>query len=144
MDSSDPEELRRLQKDDKKPPEVVPSKGVFTLKPGGPRRKARLVACGNYAQKEETESVYASGADAITLRFALKHGAETGWTAIIRDIKVAFLNAPLNIEADDAPVVVLKPPRIFIKLGLLKEGEYFLAKKAVYGLRGLFRELRRV
>ena len=142
----DEEELRRMQKDTKKPPEVVPSKGVFTLKPGGPRRKARLVACGNYAQKEESESLYASGADALTLRFALKYGAEREWTSIILDIKVAFLNAPLNIEADDAPVVVLKPPRIFIKLGLLKEGEYFLAEKAVYGLRrsprcwGLFRD----
>ena len=64
----DDEELRRLQQDEKKPPEIAPSKGVFTLKPGGPRRKARLVACGNFAQQEETESIYASGADAVTLR----------------------------------------------------------------------------
>ena len=117
--------------------EVVPSKGVATLKPG-PRRKFRMVACGNFIEKNEGENLQALGADAVTVRFLLKRAAEDQWEIHILDIRVAFLNAPLELEEEDPDkktVVALKPPHILVKLGFARPEEMYLAQKAVYGLR---------
>ena len=113
--------------------EIVPSKMVLTLKPG-PRRRARMVGCGNLCQKQEGQDLYAGGADTVAVRYVLKRGAEEGWTGCVIDIKAAFLNAPLQAEDGDK-VVVLKPPHLLVKLGYVKSDEYFLVEKAMYGLR---------
>ena len=58
--------------------EVLPAKGVFTVKPGKPfRRKVRVVSCGNFAKSVAEDVLYASGAAAETLRTLLvqKRGA---------------------------------------------------------------------
>ena len=111
-------------------------KAVLTKKPG-PRRRFRMVASGNYIEKDAKEELYASGADALTVRFALKKAAELGWKGLILDIKVAFLHAPLkdDKDSDDDSAVVLKPPSLLVKLGYAKPGEHYQAVKAVYGLR---------
>ena len=46
--------------------EYLPSKVVFTLKPspGGGKRKARWVVCGNFEEKRENEETYSGEADA--------------------------------------------------------------------------------
>ena len=71
--------------------EVVPSKVVITLKPG-PRRKIRLVACGNFVdrtcEEEKDRCLYASGADAVCIRYVLKRAAEEDWKASVMDIRV--------------------------------------------------------
>ena len=120
--------------------EVLPSKVVITLKPG-PRRKIRLVACGNFVDPTTTDQkdqcLYASGADAVCLRYVLKRSAEESWRASVLDIRTAFLNAPLDIEAEgqEPTMVVLKPPSLLLKTGHVGPKEYYLAQKAMYGLR---------
>ena len=115
---------------------VVPSKLVITRKAGG-RRKVRIVACGNYIEKGDSEDLYAGGSDSISMRLSLKKAMIEGWTGASMDIKTAFLNAPLSTEEDGAegPVVILKPPNILVKLGYVKPSSYWKALMAMYGLR---------
>ncbi|CAE7247999.1 unnamed protein product, partial [Symbiodinium microadriaticum] len=53
---------------------VVPGKGVFTIKPPSKegtrfRRKSRIVSCGNFQPKSDTESNYSGGAASEAVRF---------------------------------------------------------------------------
>ena len=134
------DEVERLRKRWGRHLEILPSKVVITLKPG-PRRKIRLVACGNFVDQstpdQKDQCLYASGADAVCLRYVLKQAAEKSWGATVLDIRTAFLNAPLDVEDDgqDPTVVVLKPPSLLIKTGHVGVKEFYLAQKAMYGLR---------
>jgi hypothetical protein len=52
------------------------------------------------------------------------------------DIKTAFLNAMLPGEgADDEVVVILQPPRLLVKLKYVQPDEFWVAVRAIYGLR---------
>ena len=119
--------------------EVIPSKLVITLKPG-PKRKIRIVACGNFLESRG-EELFAAGADASALRFTLKVAAEERWKVLTVDIKVAFLNAPLVTttkdqgDLQDDVMYVLKPPSLLVKLGYADVSEAWIAEKAMYGLR---------
>ena len=129
---------------------VVPSKLVITRKAGG-RRKVRIVACGNYVEKTEKEDVFASGSDSISFRIALKKSLDEGWTGATADIRTAFLNAPLGRSAEaleglwkkeeleelgqEVVVVLVKPPALLIKLGYISPEDWWVAVKAVCGLR---------
>lgn len=119
--------------------EIIPSKLVITLKPG-PKRKIRIVACGNFLEFKG-EELFAAGADASALRFTLKVAAEERWRILTVDIKVAFLNAPLLTttrergEVQDEVMFVLKPPSLLVKLGYAQADEAWIAEKAMYGLR---------
>ena len=116
---------------------MVPSKLVITRKAGG-RRKVRIVACGNYIEKGESEDLYASGSDSISMRLSLKKAMLEGWTGASLDIKTAFLNAPLVSEEEEGvgtTAVVLKPPNILVKLGYVESTAYWKALMAMYGLR---------
>ena len=134
------DEVEHLRKKWGRHLEILPSKVVITLKPG-PRRKIRLVACGNFVDQstpdQKDQCLYASGADAVCLRYVLKQAAEKSWGATVLDIRTAFLNAPLDVEDDgqDPTVVVLKPPLLLIKTGHVGVKEFYLAQKAMYGLR---------
>ena len=114
---------------------VIPMKGVLTKKPG-PRRRFRLVACGNFVEKEANEmDVYASGADAVTVRYALKRAAEEQWSGVVIDIKVAFLNAPLidDDDGEDPAAVILRPPPLPVKLGFGSLGNTTVQTKRSMG-----------
>ena len=117
--------------------DLIPSKLVITLKPG-PRRKVRIVACGNYVEFKG-EELYAAGADSAALRLLLKFVAEGAWNLLTADVKVAFLNAPLVTSrrdgTSDAQVFALKPPALLLRLGFAREDEVWVAEKAMYGLR---------
>ena len=117
--------------------DVIPSKLVITMKPG-PRRKVRIVACGNYVEFKG-EELYAAGADSAALRLLLKSAAEGEWNLLTVDVKVAFLNAPLVTSRRDgleeAQVFALNPPSLLLRLGYAKEDEVWIAEKAMYGLR---------
>ena len=115
---------------------IIPMKAVLTKKPG-PRRRFRLVACGNFVERSGTEDVFASGADALAVRYSLKRAAEEGWGGLTVDVKVAFLNAPLVDDTleEEETVVVLRPPPLLVKLGYALPGEHYRAVKAIYGLR---------
>ena len=100
-------EAHRIRKD----PNVVivPSKLVFTVKPGLEpgkiRRKVRCVACGNFSGEsaEELGDVYSAGATIDLVRICLaEKNAHKGWIAATDDIKTAFLRAPFQIFQMDA------------------------------------------
>ena len=128
------EEFRRLQEKHGHELVVIPMKPVITKKPG-PRRRFRMVACVNHVEKAAHEDIYASGADALAVRYALKRASEERWKGVILDIKVAFLNAPLADEEEEMAMVILRPPALLVKLGYAKPGEHYKADKAIYGLR---------
>ncbi len=112
--------------------EIVPGKLVSTIKPGPGKgkKKARIVACGNYTSRDSQEDLYASTGDAVVLRLMLKVAAEEGWHGVSLDVKTAFLNTPW----DDMDVLV-RPPNIVVKLGLVSEGTLWQPTKALYGFR---------
>ena len=129
---------------------VVPSKFVFTVKPPDPpaqkdlphaaregqanfKRKARLVACGNYAPGTGSE-VYASGAAAETLRCFVVISSKRRWLLGSLDVNSAFLLTPI-CKGNGFPVFALTPPRLLVRLGLAQEGELWILTHAVYGLR---------
>ena len=117
--------------------ELIPSKLVITMKPG-PKRKIRIVACGNYVESKG-EELYAAGADSSALRLVLKSTAEFGWDLLTADVRVAFLNAPLTTTlkdgTEDHAVFALKPPSLLVQLRFAKEDEVWVAERAMYGLR---------
>ena len=129
------QEREQIKKDH---PEVLPlpAKLVVTRKAGG-KRKVRIVACGNYADRREGEELYASGSDCISLRLALRKAVSLGWEGATADVRTAFLNAPLSGTAEEDPdyIVLISPPRLLIRLGFAKPDETWVAVKAMYGLR---------
>ena len=93
----------------------LPAKVVWTIKPD--KFKCRIVACGN-----QTQDIYGrtstTDLDTAMLRFILSWGASSSEHATASlDITAAFLNA----ELPPGRVVVLRPPSILYRLGLIRE-----------------------
>ena len=112
--------------------EVVPGKLVPTIKPGagGGKKKARIVACGNFTNRDAQEHLYASTGDAVVLRIMMKLASENTWEGVSLDVKTAFLNAPW----EDLDVLV-RPPSLVVKMGLVESDTLWLPTKALYGFR---------
>ena len=132
-------EAQRMRKD----PNVVivPSKLVFTVKPGLEpgkiRRKVRCVACGNFSGEsaEELGDVYSAGATIDLVRICLaEKNAHKGWIAATDDIKTAFLRAPIP-DLPNGRKYAMEPPKAMIRAGLAEPGELWLATAAVYGFQ---------
>ena len=114
--------------------EVLPAKGVFTVKPGKPfRRKVRVVSCGNFAKTIAEDVLYASGAAAETLRTILVYAGSKRRSAWATDIKNAFLLAPIPGTATKK--YALKPPAILILLGICDPSEIWEVCWALYGFK---------
>eukprot|EP00971_Amphidinium_carterae_P310145 6163010-Amphidinium_carterae.1 len=90
-----------------------------------------MVICGNRQPWEADERTSTNNLGASLLRWMLSTWAhlDTTWTTV--DISTAFLT--VNMPAEQ--LVLLKPPAVLIKLGLLKENDIWIATRAVYGLR---------
>ena len=116
--------------------ETVPSKMVFTVKPGpdGGRPKARWVACGNYESKKEDENNYSSGADATAFRVLVWKSAKEQWVGVVIDVKTAFLNAAMDQKGDEG-ILLIKPPTILVEKQFMTKEALFLPLRAVYGFR---------
>ena len=132
-------EAQRMRKD----PNVVivPSKLVFTIKPGLEpgkiRRKVKCVACGNFSGEsaEELGDVYSAGATIDLVRTCLAEmNAHQGWIAATDDIKTAFLRAPIP-ELPNGRKYAMEAPKAMIRAGLAEPGELWLATAAVYGFQ---------
>ena len=114
----------------------VPSKVVYTIKPPDQgmktnfKRKARIVACGNFS-KDEGADLYASGASGETLRCILAEAAHRNWAAGSVDVKGAFMLTPMT----DTTTTVVNPPAILVTMGLVDKGEKWILTHAMYGLR---------
>ena len=123
--------------------QVLPMKFVFTCKPPSEppdkpddpwyRRKARIVVCGNHAQDNENE-VYTSGATAEVLRIAIALASRRGWKLGVIDVTAAFLRTPIKNEPG-FPVVAGSPPKLLLRLGLIKPGEIWYFTHAFYGMK---------
>ena len=118
---------------------IVPSKGVFTLKPPAAdssdwyRRKYRLVLCGNYvALDDATSSLYAGGASAETFRTVLAMASRRRWRGAASDITGAFLLADWP---PGMPSYAVQPPKMLVEMGLANANEYWLVQRPLYGLR---------
>ena len=130
--------------------EILPSKMVWTVKPSPTdklgRRKARLVACGNFQSQDpdQAESLFAGGATGVALRASLSIAPQKNWQGYVADIKTAFLNAPMKLggsgssHQDDAPLpkrAIIKPPPILVMAGLARPDEHWEAVMALYGYK---------
>ena len=107
----------------------LPAKAVWTIRPD--KFKCRIVACGN-----QTQDIYGrtstTDLDTAMLRFILSWGASSSDHKMASlDITAAFLNAELPPKR----VVVLRPPSILYRLGLIPQGFCWRVHRAVYGLR---------
>ena len=107
----------------------LPAKVVWTIKPD--KFKCRIVACGN-----QTQDIYGrtstTDLDTQMLRFILSWGASSSEHKIASlDITAAFLNA----ELPPGRVVVLRPPSILYRLGLIPQGFCWRVHRAIYGRR---------
>ena len=118
---------------------------VASIKPPG-RKKARLVACGNYLVRNKTkgspkldrQDVYWANMDTFSLRSPLGLGALRGWSAASVDVKTAFLTAPFQPESgetDKSKVVVVRVPRVMVQAGIFEPDTWLLVQGALYGLR---------
>ena len=70
MKKLSPEEAAKFIKENDV--EVLPGKAVAVKKAPTGKRRFRVVICGNYQEKNPDESLYASGADAVTVRTCLQ------------------------------------------------------------------------
>ena len=136
-----PEELSQLRQEAEKAGrgiEFIPSKLVFTRKPGpdGGRKKMRWAACacGNLEPKKEDEDNFSSGAYAASLRILVWCATLFQWSASILDVRTAFLNAKM-VLSEDEDVILVKPPGLLTEKAYLRRDVYYLPEKAIYGLR---------
>ena len=107
----------------------LPAKVVFTIKPE--KYKIRIVACGNQT-KDTYGKITTTDLDTCMLRFILSWAASSRFNTIASlDVTAAFLNADLP----PGRVVVLQPPTVLYKLGLIPTGFVWRVRRAVYGLR---------
>ena len=78
------------------------------------------------------KKTYAGGADATAVRSAIRIASLRKWGMWAKDVCTAFLNADYIIKGE---LLVLNPPNVCVKAGLVEEHEYWLVKKAICGLR---------
>ena len=138
--------------------QTVPGKLVFSVKAPDKRKRARLVACGNFlpdsqqsqtgllnpsssgtsgpssaaAKAENRRDVYASGLETESLRLQLRWAAGHMWDGVVIDVKTAFLLAPARRRNGSKVAVVV--PRLIIDANLLDRDTFLLVDRALYGL----------
>ena len=114
--------------------DIVPARMVFVLKPdpespGGLKRKSRLVVCGNFLSRYAEYDV--GNLDAGCMRLLLAETNRRGWGLSSIDVSTAFLNA----DIEEGRIVVVRPPDILKRYGLVGEGEFWKLDRALYGLK---------
>ena len=112
----------------------------------------------------KSQDLYAGGVDGVSVRLQVGVAAIKGWGNAGLDIKTAFLGAPLyqdrhgqavlspgdlssgsldfemlvrklkSVQGNKVKVVVVSPPKVLVRLGLVEESEKWLVLKALYGL----------
>ena len=128
-------ELKELAEKSGSKIKMLPTKLVAVLKKKAnepTKKKSRIVACGNMDQSEDEKETYAGGADATAVRSAIRIASLRKWGMWAKDVSTAFLNADYDIKGE---LLVLNPPNVCVKAGLVDEHEYWLVKKAIYGLK---------
>ena len=123
-------------------PRPLPTKLVVTRKPLDAnaehqdnlpwKAKVRIAACGNHELQHEVEenSTQNISPDALRL-MAHQLSRHDNWIGASGDVSLAFLNSALP----DNEIVLLEPPGILRRLGLVKPGTLWRVRKHIYGLR---------
>ncbi|MEC9354534.1 MAG: reverse transcriptase domain-containing protein, partial [Candidatus Thermoplasmatota archaeon] len=93
--------------------------------------KCRACVCGNFAEADPTQQSWTAQAEPSSLLGGLKLGRKRDWTVSKHDVKGAFLNAKMP----DCKVVIVSPPELWVRWGLVPEGMLWTLERAVYGLR---------
>ena len=109
---------------------VLPMKAVWTIK-ADDVHKCRGCVCGNFATKDPTEQVWTAQAETSSVMSGLRLAQVRKWNIYKLDVKGAFMYAPLP----DDLLVVVRPPKIWVTLGLVGPNVLWTLRKAVYGLR---------
>ena len=108
---------------------ALPMKVVWTQKPE--KKKCRAVVCGNFEERDPTEQVWTAQAETSSVMAGLRLAQLRHWSIGKLDVKGVFMYAPLPAHMH----VLVRPPRSWVRLGLVPEGELWVLRKAVYGLR---------
>ena len=109
---------------------VLPMKVVWVLK-AGKQYKCRGVVCGNFSPRDPCEAVWTAQAEPSSVFAALRLAQLRSWGVTQIDIKGAFMYASLPGHV----LIVVRPPAIWVKMGLVPQGTLWTLRKAVYGLR---------
>ena len=117
----------------------IPGKAVLTRKPlhdgqRGMDARCRACCCGNFepGTNPGDEMNRAEVPATYELRTMLAMAAEKGWRIGALDIRSAFLHASLDEEDG---IIVVEPPKIFVRHGVVKDGVMWKLNKVLYGLR---------
>ena len=93
--------------------------------------KCRACVCGNIEEVDPTQQSWTAQAEPSSLFGVLKLGRMRRWAISKHDVKGAFLNAKIP----DGKLVIVSPPPIWVKWGLVPPGTLWTLDAAVYGLR---------
>lgn len=117
----------KMSRADLKPDDrPVPMVNLYEEKSDG-RLKVRSIVLGDRVTRDPAESDYSPVVDMATLRLLLALATQEDLHICGCDVSEAFLNALLA----EGERIIVKPPREFVERG---GGEYWLLKRAVYGL----------
>eukprot|EP00971_Amphidinium_carterae_P029999 589988-Amphidinium_carterae.1 len=89
-----------------------------------------MVICGNFSTEQLIDDLSTQNVDIGVLRMLLA-GCEVEDTFTVVDISHAFLQAGF----DTANMVLVAPPPILIRLGIVTAGTIWGVSRAVYGMR---------
>ena len=98
------------------------------------KARVRLVACGNFQADSEVNAseIECENLNPEALRLVYgRLAAEKHWEGLTLDISAAFLNSLLPENES----ILLRPPSVLVKLGLVPPDVIFHANKSIYGLR---------
>ena len=118
--------------------EVLPGRGVASEKPqpgAAHRKKYRAVICGNFQAPHPDrakETLYAGGADSVSIRTCLRWAGLRNAGASLVDVKTAFLNAP--VDASESKYLICNPPRHMVMAGVVPQRTRWRVHGALYGL----------
>ena len=102
---------------------VVLSKFVFIIKPPDPAEDSLATRKGQADHKRKAR-----------LRCFVILSSKRSWCIGSLDVTSTFLLIPIP-QGRGFPVFALTPPRLLVRLGLAEEGELWILRHAVYGLR---------
>ena len=98
------------------------------------KARVRLVACGNFQPGQEIDKTEIECENLSPEVPRLVYGrlaSEQDWEGLTLDISAAFLNSALPKHKR----ILLRPPSVLVKLGLIPAGVPPWAQKSIYGLR---------
>jgi len=97
----------------------------------GDKYKCRACVCGNFADIDPTQQSWTAQAEPSSLLSSIKQGRVKRWRVSKHDVKGAFMYAHIP----KGKVVIVRPPEIWVKWGLVPPNTFWTLDKAVYGLR---------